>query len=312
MDRWILIIIVLMTFAMVSTANAKKLYKYQDEKGQWHFSDQRPDTTQPLETQQLYITERKTKVSLRNRGTRTQPVYYGVNEYHGPVEVEIRLTAHQNITTNPELPARFIIPAVRETALFKLWPTQKNQSWSYKLSYRFTPGNPNAQHRPPKPYRLPFEKGESFRISQAFHGPYSHNHPQSEYAVDIVMPEGTRILAARDGLVMDAASDFFTGGTDKEKHLNRANVIRILHDDGTMAVYGHLSLETAQVSPGMKVYEGQLIAESGNTGFSSGPHLHFVIQKNEGMHLVSVPFQFENNSGQAITPSQGMLLGDFQ
>jgi murein DD-endopeptidase MepM/ murein hydrolase activator NlpD len=64
-----------------------------------------------------------------------------------------------------------------------------------------------------------------------------------------------------------------------------SNSIRILHDDGSMAVYAHLQVGRAQVYVGMRVQAGQLIAYSGNTGFSSGPHLHFAVQVNQGMNL---------------------------
>jgi murein DD-endopeptidase MepM/ murein hydrolase activator NlpD len=122
------------------------------------------------------------------------------------------------------------------------------------------------------------------------------------------MPERTNVCAARDGVVMDIANDFFGGGTDREDYIKRANFIRILHDDGTMAVYAHLSLESIRVGIGRKVYEGDILAESGNTGFSSGPHLHFAIQKNNGMQLISIPFKIENRKGTGVTPSKNMML----
>ena len=169
-------------------------------------------------------------------------------------------------------------------------------------------GNPKAKHRPQKPYRPPFQDGSSFRISQGFKGTYSHKGPQNKYAIDIVMPEGTPVCAARDGVVMDIANDFFGGGTDKKEYKRRANYIRILHEDGTMAIYVHLKLETICVGIGKKVYEGEVIAESGNTGFSSGPHLHFAVQRNAGMQLVSVPFKIEDANGQPVIPVKNMLL----
>ncbi|QTA83212.1 Peptidase M23 domain-containing protein [Desulfonema limicola] len=123
------------------------------------------------------------------------------------------------------------------------------------------------------------------------------------------MPEGTKICAAREGVVMDIANDFFTGGAEAAFG-ERANLIRILHDDGTMAVYAHLKLESARFPLGTRVPEGRVIAESGNTGFSTGPHLHFVIQKNTGMNLAAVPFEFQGRDGKGFTPVLGMVLGE--
>ena len=60
----------------------------------------------------------------------------------------------------------------------------------------------------------------------------------------------------------------------------RANVVRVLHDDGTMALYVHLNWNTIRVVPGQRVRRGEYLADSGNTGFTTGPHLHFVVQRN--------------------------------
>ena len=106
---------------------------------------------------------------------------------------------------------------------------------------------------------------------------------------------------------MEIAGDFFDGGLDP-KYQSRANAVRILHQDGTMAVYAHLHPDSIRVSPGQRVERGAWLADSGNTGFSSGPHLHFVLQRNAGMELVSIPFVFAGANGSAITPVTGMWL----
>ena len=145
-------------------------------------------------------------------------------------------------------------------------------------------------------------------VDQGFGGEYSHKDAHSFHAVDIAMDEGTPIRAARAGVVMAVENDFYGAGTDLAKFGDRANHIRILHSDGTMAVYAHLALESVIVGIGDRVRAGELIAKSGNTGFSSGPHLHFVIQRNSGGTLVSVPFAFTVN-GQRVEPTQGKMLG---
>ena len=59
-----------------------------------------------------------------------------------------------------------------------------------------------------------------------------------------------------------------------------------------MAIYAHLMLESVQVLPGQRVSAGQVIGFSGDTGYSSGPHLHFAVQQNLGMAIASIPFTF--------------------
>ena len=110
------------------------------------------------------------------------------------------------------------------------------------------------------------------------------------------------MLAARGGVVMQVESDFDKAGLDREKYVERANVIRIVHDDGSMAIYAHLRLDGALVRPGERVDAGQRIGYSGNTGYSGGPHLHFAVLVNRGMDLESIPFRMQSPAGVVSIP----------
>jgi murein DD-endopeptidase MepM/ murein hydrolase activator NlpD len=59
-----------------------------------------------------------------------------------------------------------------------------------------------------------------------------------------------------------------------------------------MGVYLHLQPGSISVREGQHVGLGTEIARSGDTGNSTGPHLHFVVQRNVGMALESIPFDF--------------------
>jgi murein DD-endopeptidase MepM/ murein hydrolase activator NlpD len=87
--------------------------------------------------------------------------------------------------------------------------------------------------------------------------------------IDYAMPERTPVLAAADGLVR------------RMERLNAGygNVLRIEHGDGELeTLYAHLSYIV--VSVGQAVTAGQMIGRSGNTGKSTGPHLHFELRKD--------------------------------
>lgn len=73
--------------------------------------------------------------------------------------------------------------------------------------------------------------------------------------------------------------------------------MRILHDDGTMGVYLHMMKGSVTVREGQRVGAGSPIARSGNTGNSTGPHLHFVVQRNVGLAVESIPFEFAQPVG---------------
>jgi murein DD-endopeptidase MepM/ murein hydrolase activator NlpD len=62
------------------------------------------------------------------------------------------------------------------------------------------------------------------------------------------------------------------------------------------------------VRPGQIVRRGEYIANSGNTGFTTGPHLHFAVQKNSGLTMVSVPVEFADAAGRAVAPREGEQL----
>ncbi len=92
------------------------------------------------------------------------------------------------------------------------------------------------------------------------------------------MPEGTPVHAAREGVVVSVKDDSEKGGSHR-KFEDCANMVTVQHADGTMAHYCHLSPHSAKVRVGQKVRAGDWLAASGNTGFTSGPHLHFAVFK---------------------------------
>ncbi len=164
------------------------------------------------------------------------------------------------------------------------------------LRLQSVPGNPAAQAEDVA-YRLPFEAAR-LRVDQAPQGRFSHDDEENREAVDFALPEGTLVLAAREGTVMQIQDGFHGNGQDRERDGARANFIRVLHSDGSMALYGHLQAGGMRVRRGQAVQAGQPIGLSGNSGYSSAPHLHFVVQVNRGMGLRSVPVRIFAAQGQ--------------
>jgi murein DD-endopeptidase MepM/ murein hydrolase activator NlpD len=86
--------------------------------------------------------------------------------------------------------------------------------------------------------------------------------------VDFAIPSGTDILAVADGKVANANWGKSYG----------VQIVQKLDDQDTWVIYAHLS--KSLVKPGDEIKKGQHIGESGNTGNSSGPHLHFEARNN--------------------------------
>jgi murein DD-endopeptidase MepM/ murein hydrolase activator NlpD len=221
--------------------------------------------------------------------------------------VALRLEDAVNVVSDPPLPASFVLPGRTERALVTMGPKDDRQGFQYRLSYRLTPGPPTTTLPQDLDFYPPFERGERFPISQGLDDTTTHVDDASRYAVDIAMPEGTPVLAARGGVVMDIEDNFHESGRQEKRYLPRANQVRVLHDDGSMAQYAHLQPNSARVRPGQRVEAGHWIANSGNTGYSNGPHLHFVIQLNVGMALESLPFRFRTTGG-VMDPDRPQLL----
>ena len=125
--------------------------------------------------------------------------------------------------------------------------------------------------------------------------------------MDIAMDIGTYLTAVRAGTVVWVKDDYHMSGTTRY-FLDKANGIKVLHDDGTFASYAHILMDTALVKEGDKVALGDKLARSGSSGFSTGPHLHFSILKNAGLKNIAIPFTFVDNKGKVFTPKRAMTM----
>ncbi len=184
-----------------------------------------------------------------------------------------------------------------------------NQALPWKYSYKFNckPGARRKETSNPYPYALPFPPQTHIPVLQGYFGTFSHfKGSQDEYAVDWKTAEGTTICAARAGVVTGLRQDFNAGGPDPQ-YKGKSNYIIVNHDDGTFAEYLHLQPNSARVSLGAKVVEGQPIARSGNTGLSSMPHIHFaVFQTVDGYTRMTLPCRFRTQGGMTESPKEGV------
>ena len=157
------------------------------------------------------------------------------------------------------------------------------------------------------PYVLPWEIGKTFVMGQVNCSDYSHNGSYSQFAYDIPMSIGTNLVAVQSGKVVGLGEDFedIQDGVIDISLRDKANYISIEHPDGTRASYVHLTINGALKSVDDKVIQGEVIALSGNSGWSSEPHLHFQLNKcidtddrpnYTNTVCNSVPITFKNTS----------------
>ena len=271
-------------------ALALTIYKSTDANGVVSYSD-RPTKGSKVFTLRDRMDERLERqvyyVLMKKDGVDT---VYVRNDLYAPVEIELGFSGLKNVSGAPGRSIRRVIPLRTSVRLAQLTATKAGRPIAYTPRLRFSLGDPSGiatGYRYPLPWR-----GGPFRISQGANGQYSHYGPKNRYAMDIAMPEGTPIIAARAGVVVKVENSQTGRGSNPS-----GNFVRVLHSDGTMGVYLHLKKGSVSVREGQRVEVGSALALSGNTGNSSGPHLHFVVQRNTGMGLVSIPYQFKQPVG---------------
>jgi len=261
------------------------IYKYTDANGVVTYTDQAVSGAQVFVFRDRMVERLDLRVKLETKKHDAGETLLVRNELHAPVEIELKLEKLDNVVGASDKPIRWVLPPRSTIRLATLAPRDPAKPIAYTPKLRYALGDPRLV---PLHYKYPLPwQGGPFRLTQGANGRYSHFTPKGRYAIDIAMPEGTPILAARAGVVVRIENDQTGRGNNPS-----GNYVRILHDDGTMGVYLHLMRGSVSVAEGTRVAVGQQIARSGNTGNSTGPHLHFVVQRNVGLALESIPFDF--------------------
>lgn len=294
----------LLLFLAAGQAPAQ-MYKYQDEAGVWHFSDNPPPSDpRRRNSSQEGPSSNEKQVIIHRQGEEDAPIFEVSNTLPMPIQLEFSAGRMQNMRADPPLPLRKVIRAGSREPLTRFEKIDPNAPWSYTYRTRFIPGDPAAEHLTGKPYLPPFSPHKEFTIAQAFNGKTSHNgHALTRYAVDIPMPADSTVHAARSGTLVEIN----TGKLSPDR-AQKTFYLRILHRDGTFGLYAHLAPASVRLFTGMSINRGDIIGRIGSGTNGDSPHLHFAVQKNVGMQLESIPFEFTSLEGIPQTPKTDLLL----
>lgn len=134
--------------------------------------------------------------------------------------------------------------------------------------------------------------------------------------MDIDLPRGTAVLAAREGMVESVEENHGRDGEEQPPTFE-GNFVRVRHADESYATYAHLAPHGVRVHPGERVAEGQLLGYSGASGEVEGPLLHFGVSRFEKdaagrpeeislpvmFSVGRPPFRFEPRAHMIATPA---------
>jgi murein DD-endopeptidase MepM/ murein hydrolase activator NlpD len=240
-------------------------------------------------------------VTTTHEGGGTQ--FYVQNDEYCEVTMTFEM-GMKNLLGSTKFPYTATFPPRSKSEAFQVSPVVPGAHWEYTYTNYYKLGSSSARHDDNYIYQLPYAPGNNFKVTQGYNGKFSHTG-SNQYAIDWDLPEGTLVHAARGGVVVRTKDDSDKGGSTIEfDHYN--NYILIRHDDGTLGHYCHLQKGGILVKVGQVVNTWDVIAHSGNTGFSSGPHLHFCVFKaKDGRTRVSIPVRFRTGQEKAVTLTSG-------
>ena len=241
------------------------------------------------------------QVSGEPEGNATRIFVENLQTANVTVTFEMQLV---NLEPKVRFPYTTTLAGKTKLKVLSLSPKDPACAWSWTYTYYCTFGSTTVEHDDSCVYSLPFAPGNSFLISQGYNGAYSHFGPD-QFAIDWRMPVGTPVHAARAGIVVGIKSDSDVGGNDSNYDWD-ANYILIQHPDGTLAQYVHLMKGGSKVALGQHVESGEWIGLSGNTGHSTGPHLHFsVFKAKDGQHRQTIPVRYQTADYFAAVLQEG-------
>ncbi|WP_417617949.1 M23 family metallopeptidase [Oceanisphaera sp.] len=310
------------------------IYRYHDVNGMAHYTDNQKYVVKSLPANRQEHSFNRDGVLIRVLEKADGHYFFALNRLTAAVELTFRFSQQHNVIIPEQMQQVLTLPATEEVFVGKL-SAQAAGDWRYHYNFAYggeaiAPSQPDTSTRQHArlaslPAGFSSDKGARsyfpahhdlaspivgrYRIAQGFNGDYSHNKRSNRYALDIAVPVGTPLYATRDGVVV-AAVDSHVGGGLEPKYRGKSNHLRLRHADGTMTLYAHLQTGSLRVRKGDRVKVGQRVAASGDTGYSSGPHLHLALQIDKAGHRESIPFTLQGSQPTAGLWLQGTAWGD--
>ena len=229
-------------------------------------------------------------------------VFYAENTALIPYYIQFNFSELVNLMASEDI--KTYIPTIfpgQKVEVLQLKVKEAGKSSKFNFNYLFTIGNTQVAPDLDHAYWLPYQHAKRVKVGQGYNGPGTH---KGVNAIDFNLQIGDTVYATRDGVAFDLKEDSNVGGYDISFD-KKGNYLSVYHSDGTYAKYVHLNKNGVLVKKGEKLKAGQPIAISGNTGYSSGPHLHLVIYHNDQFQNKSLAVKYLNRKEEAFIPTSG-------
>lgn len=228
---------------------------------------------------------------------------YAINDGFAPVNLIIDLTKAKNTGFAPNVigaNTSHLIPAKTRKLITMAVPLKRGRPMEFAYTSKYSFGDNLAEVEHHHVYRLPLPNGAR-AVIRTFGGlPFTTNFATTSHAVELVAPQGTPVVAARDGQVF-AVHHHATNEASSPSPIG--DYVLVLHGDGSWAVYGWLLSSALRVSEGQMIKAGDEIGAIGSNPTSADTFLFFAAVRNlAGTKVGAVPLVFASASIPEIDP----------
>lgn len=142
--------------------------------------------------------------------------------------------------------------------------------------------------------KVTFNGGEFYRVTTQYNA-VDGLHRNGHHGIDMAMESGTKLLSPADGVVERIVNY-------GSQNIGKGVIVKT--ENGDRLIFGHMS-DTSQVQVGETIHAGDLVGLSGNTGRSTGAHLHFGVKNEQNQFTDPAPYLNENQPEVAQMPTDG-------